>query len=341
MAHSSDPFPDLPPVAEASVGSPAQLDALVNAGVPRVIRGLVREWPLCRAAAQGNEALFDYLKARDRGAPVPVMEAPAVAAGRFGYTDDPREYSFTRRQRPLIETLKRILQAAGSPQGPVIAIQMLALAEHMPQLVAENALPLLSASARPLLWLGGPVKTQIHHDREHNLACVVTGRRRFVLFPPGQVGNLYIGPRDRAPPLSMVDPEAPDYARYPRFGAALAAASIAELDPGDALLMPRLWWHHVTSIAPINAMVNFWWGGTERALDDPQQLFLAALLAIRGLPLSERGYWQAMFADHVFEPSAEATSHLPAGLAAYLGPLNSREQADLRRQLLAAIIKSG
>ena len=341
VASSSDPFAGLPQIAEATIGSLAELDALTTGGEPRVVRGLVRQWPVCLAAANGSEALFDYLKARDRGMPVPVMEAPATAAGRFGYTDDPREYSFTRRQRPLIETLNRILQASSRPHGPVIAIQMLAMAEHMPQLVAENPMPLLPGSARPLLWLGGMVKTQIHHDREHNLACVVAGRRRFLLFPPDQVNNLYIGPRDRAPPLSLVDPEAPDHTRYPRFAAALAAASVAELGPGDALLMPRFWWHHVTSIEPINAMVNFWWGGTERALDDPHQLFLAALLAIRSLPPSERSYWQAMFAEHVFDPSAEAISHLPDGQAAYLGPLSSRERADLRRQLLAAIIKSG
>ena len=241
MASSSDAFASLPQIAEAAIGSPAELDALAIAGEPRVVRGLVSQWPLCRAAANGTEALFDYLKSRDRGMPVPVMEAPAAAAGRFGYTADPREYSFTRRQRPLIETLNRILQASSRPQGPVIAIQMLALADHMPQLVAENPMPLLPAGARPLLWLGGPVKTQIHHDREHNLACVVAGRRRFLLFPPDQVNNLYIGPRDRAPPLSLVDPEAPDHVRYPRFGAALAAASVADLGSGDALLMPRFW----------------------------------------------------------------------------------------------------
>lgn len=341
MASGSDPFASLPKIAQATIGSPAELDAIVNAGEPRVVRGLVSQWPLCRAAANGSEALFDYLKSRDRGMPVPVMEAPAAAAGRFGYTADPREYSFTRRQRPLLETLNRIVQASSRPGGPVIAIQMLALADHMPQLVAENPMSLLPDTARPLLWLGGQVKTQIHHDREHNLACVVTGRRRFLLFPPGQVGNLYIGPRDRAPPLSLVDPEAPDLERYPRFATALAAASVAELGPGDALLMPRFWWHHVTSLEPINAMVNFWWGGTERTLDDPHQLFLAALLGIRNLPPSERSYWQAMFAEHVFEPSAEAISHLPDGLAAYLGPLSARDRADLRRQLLSSIIKSG
>lgn len=340
MAESPDPFDGLERVAEARVGAPSELAALASGGEPRVIRGLVEHWPLRMASAQGDEALFDYLKSRDGGAPVPVMEAPAAEAGRFGYAEDLREYSFTRRQRPLAETLARIARAATQAQASVIAIQMLALAQHMPRLVAENPMPLLPGDVRPMLWLGGPVKTQIHHDRDHNLACVVTGRRRFLLFPPDQVLNLYIGPRDRAPPLSLVDPESPDHARFPRFAAALATARVAYLEPGDALLMPRFWWHHVTSLDPINAMVNYWWGGAERALDDPHQLFLAALLAIQPLPASERDYWRAMFEAHVFAPHPQAISHLPEGMAAYLGPLSPRERAELRRQLLSALIQS-
>jgi len=335
------PLPDLdalPPVGEAALTSRADLDALLAAGEPVVVRGLVAHWPLCAAAAQGSDALAAYLRARDRGVPVPVMEAPAASEGRFGYGEDLREYSFTKRYRPLGEALDRIARAAAKADGPTVAIQLLPLAERLPAVAADNGMPLLPGDASPKLWLGGAVRTQIHHDRDHNLACVVAGHRRFLLFPPDQVTNLYIGPPDRAPPLSLVDPEAPDLVRFPRFDDALATARVAELGPGDALLMPRYWWHHVTSRDPFNAMVNYWWGGSQRGLDDPRTLFLATLLALRDLPARERDYWRAMFEAYVFDDSGATLDHLPPALRGYLGTLGPGERATLRRQLQTSII---
>lgn len=335
------PQPDLdalPRVGEATLATRADLDAMLAMGEPVVVRGLVAHWPLSHAAAQGADALAAYLRARDRGALAPVMEAPAASEGRFGYGEDLREYSFTKRSRPLGETLDRIARAATRPDGPTVAIQLLPLDEQLPDVVADNPMPLLPADASPRLWLGGAVRTQIHHDRDHNLACVVAGRRRFLLFPPDQVTNLYIGPPDRAPPLSLVDPEAPDLARFPRFAEALGHAMVAELGPGDALLMPRYWWHHVTSRDPFNTMVNYWWGGSRRGLDDPRTLFLAALLALRDLPPRERDFWRAMFEAHVFDDSGAALDHLPAALRGQLGALGPGERATLRRQLQTSIL---
>jgi oxalate decarboxylase/phosphoglucose isomerase-like protein (cupin superfamily) len=51
----------------------------------------------------------------------------------------------------------------------------------------------------------------------------------------------------------------PDFTRFPRFREALKHAIVAELEPGDALYIPSLWWHHVESIGVLNAMVNYWW----------------------------------------------------------------------------------
>src|SRR3546814_11344692 len=78
----------------------------------------------------------------------------------------------------------------------------------------------------------------------------------------------------------------PDFERFPRFREAMAMARVALLEPGDALFLPRYWWHHVTSLGPFNAMVNYWWGGD----DEPHHVFLAALLALRDLPPGARAY---------------------------------------------------
>lgn len=75
-----------------------------------------------------------------------------------------------------------------------------------------------------------------------------------------QIANLYVGPLGHAPtgtPISLVSFREPDFERFPRFREALAAALVAELDPGDALYIPTLWWHHVESLAKCNMLVNY------------------------------------------------------------------------------------
>jgi hypothetical protein len=329
----------LPAVATATAETAADIDALLSLGTPVIVKGAIEHWPALAAGRQSPAALGAYLKAMDRGAPVPVMEASSGSGGRFGYAVDLREFSFTKRQRPLGETLDRIDRGTTTPGAPYVAIQMLPLATQMPDLVRDNPMPLVPASATPRLWLGGAVKTQIHNDRDHNLACVIAGHRRFVLFPPEQVANLYIGPLDNPPPLSLVDPEAADFAKFPRFRTALAAARVAHLGPGDALLMPRYWWHHVTSQSPWNAMINYWWGDAPRGLGHAHDAFLTALLAIKGLPAAERDYWRAMFDTHVFDETGPAVAHIPPLLRGPLGEMRAHERAALKRQLRLTMLK--
>src|SRR3546814_16722548 len=94
-----------------------------------------------------------------------------------------------------------------------------------------------------------------------NVACCVAGRRRFTLFPPDQLANLYPGPFELTPagtPVSMVDPFAPDLDRYPRFAEAGRHTSEAPLTPGDALYLPSLGWHGVESLAQASIPVHHW-----------------------------------------------------------------------------------
>jgi len=329
----------LPRTAEQGPPTPAEFAALVAAGRPVVLRGLVRGWPAVAAGRTPGGLIF-YLKAIDRGGSGPVMEAPARTGGRFGYGPDMREFSFTKRRAPIVESLDRIERNLEQVNAPFVAIQMLPLADSLPDFPARNPMPLLPAEVGPRLWIGGPVRTQTHNDRDHNLACVIAGRRRFVLFPPDQVANLYIGPLDNPPPLSLVDPEMPDLDRFPRYAEAIGHAQAAWLEPGDALLMPKYWWHHVTSLEPFNAMVNYWWGDDATGLERPNDIFLAALLAYKDLPAGERAYWRAMFAAHVFGGHNEAAAHIPEDLRGALGRMSPRQRAGLRQQLMLGFLKS-
>lgn len=331
----------LPRVASRDVASPQDLDALVAAESPAVIKGAFDHWPALAAGRQSAARMNAYLKSMDIGAPAPVMEAPASSQGWYFYAPDMREFNFSKRQGGISATLDQIERLLGDAHAPFLAIQMLPLASHLPEFVRQNPLPLLPAQVMPRLWVGGRLRTQTHNDRDHNLACVIAGRRRFLLFPPEQVSNLYIGPLDNPPPLSLVNPDAPDLVRFPKFRAALASACVAYLDPGDAIFVPKYWWHHVTSLDPYNAMVNYWWGDSATGLERANDCFLTALLALKDLPAGEKAYWKEMFEAYVFRDHGDdALGHIPAALQGALGPMSPSLRARLKRQLRMAYLKA-
>jgi len=89
-----------------------------------------------------------------------------------------------------------------------VAVQSALIADCLPGFLADHAMPLLPATIAPRIWIGNRVTTPTHFDESNNIACVVAGRRRFTLFPPEQIANLYIGPIDFAPtgtPISLVN----------------------------------------------------------------------------------------------------------------------------------------
>ncbi|MFL6550623.1 MAG: cupin-like domain-containing protein, partial [Povalibacter sp.] len=266
---------------------------------------------------------------------------PPSTSGWYFYSPDLRDFNFSKRQARISETLDLIERFMTQPNAPFLAIQMLPLSTHLPEFVRQNALALIPPTVMPRLWLGGPVRTQTHNDRDHNLACVIAGRRRFLLFPPEQVGNLYIGPLDNPPPLSLVNPESPDFDRYPRFRQALSRACVAHLDAGDAIFIPKYWWHHVTSLDPYNAMVNYWWGDKGAGLENANDCFLTALLALKDLPPGERAYWKAMFETHIFRSDEQdSVAHIPPELQGALGAMSGSMRAKLKQQLKMAFLKS-
>ena len=78
----------------------------------------------------------------------------------------------------------------------------------------------------------------------------------------------------------------------------MAHMQIAELEPGDALFIPSMWWHEVEALAPFNLLVNYWWRTTPDYMDAPinalQHALQHALLSIAGLPPEEKQIWQDM-----------------------------------------------
>src|SRR3546814_15373871 len=92
----------------------------------------------------------------------------------------------------------------------------------------------------------------------------------------------------------------------------MAQARTVELNPGDAIFIPSMWWHHVEGLDPFNILVNYWWRDTPAWLGQPQAALNHAILAIRDLPSGEKSLWRDLFAHYVFENDAALHDHNPA-----------------------------
>lgn len=323
------------PIDEVHLADPAALPAALRTWTtPKVVRGLTAGWPLVQAARHGDTAAVAYLKRFDHGAlPVTATTAAPAAQGRVFYNEDMSGFNFRREQVPLRVVLDTLLKYRRDPQAPMIYVASTTLETYLPGLGAENPLELGQPEPLGSIWIGNRSRIAAHHDAPDNLACVAAGRRRVTLFPPEQVGNLYIGPLDFTPAgqaISLVDFTAPDLQRFPRFAQAMQQAQGAVLEPGDAVFIPSLWWHHMEGLEPFNILVNYWWRQVEAWRDAPMNALMLALLAVRDLPAEQRAGWEAMFRHYVFEADDATAAHVPVSARGVLGTLDASSAAHLR-----------
>jgi len=316
-------------------------DALLADGRPTVFKGLARNWPLVAAGRQGADEAISYLKRFDAGRPVVGYTGAPEIRGRFFYRDDWSGLNFDAGRVGLSEFLDRIAGHAQDANTPSFYIGSTDLDDYLPGFRNENDLSLPPPPPDhdpPLasIWIGNRTIAQTHYDMSNNLAVCVAGRRRFTLFPPDQIGNLYPGPLEPTPGgqvVSMVDLSAPDHERYPRFADAAAVAQVADLEPGDVLFYPALWWHHVEALESFNVLVNYWWNVTPAYVDTPMTTLLHAILSLRDRSAAEKTAWSAMFDHYVFGDPGQAGEHLPSHVRGELGALDARTARRLRAKI--------
>jgi hypothetical protein len=316
---------------------------IIPAARPVVMKDLVAEWPLVRAGRESPAALANAIAALDAGRRPFVIEAPASVDGRIFYRDDLAGFNFTRQPGGISATLQRLLQLAGTANAPAVFLESLPANAYLPAFAGTHRMPLLDSRVEPRVWIGNAVKINTHFDLSYNIACVAGGRRRFTLFPPDQIGNLYVAPLDFTPsgaPVSLVQLTNPDLERFPRFAEALRHAWQAELEPGDALYIPFGWWHHVESLTPFNVLVNYWWDNAPD-FGAPHGALIHALLTIRDLPADQRAVWESIFRQLVFTDPERALAHLSSGQRGMLAPPSTERTRKLRETLARAFKGSG
>ncbi len=304
---------------------------------PKVIRGLVADWPMVSAARDSADAAVAHLKQFDHGTlPVSATTAPPEAKGRIFYNADMSGFNFRREQIALKVVLDTLLKYRSTPEPPTIYVASTTLDSFLPGFRQHNPLALGVDEPLASIWIGNRSRIAAHHDVPDNLACVAAGRRRVTLFPPDQIRNLYVGPLDFTPAgqaVSLVDFAEPDLDRFPRFARAMASAQVAELGPGDAVFIPSLWWHHMEGLDDFNVLVNYWWRPVPAWMDPPMNALMLSLLALRGLPPAQRRNWQALFDHYVFAAGGDTTAHIPEAARGVLGPLDGAMAANVRSVL--------
>ncbi|MEM1411811.1 MAG: cupin-like domain-containing protein [Pseudomonadota bacterium] len=305
---------------------------------PVILRGQVANWPLVRAGQTSSDALCEVLLRDATDAPVRFFEGLPAMGGRFFYSEDLLGLNFERREASFGEFLERVSAASDQSPAPHLYAGAIQVPQNAPALASSHDHGLLEPAMEQLvsLWIGNRSRTAAHFDLPQNLACVLRGRRRFILLPIDQLANLYVGPLDRTlagQPVSLVDFLAPDFERHPRFRDALEHALIADLEPGDALYVPSLWFHHVETLDDFGAMMNFWWRDAPSHLFTPMITLMHSLLSIRGLPDHERAAWKTVFDHYVFETNGDPMAHMPETARGMFGEMTPEKLQRLKYYL--------
>ena len=140
-------------------------------------------------------------------------------AGDYGDQGSNTVGNIARQVGLQVPTLRSLglarLVDIGDPAPPAVYVGSTTVETCLPGLLDAQALAVAPPDALASIWLGNRSRIAAHQDLPDNLACVVAGRRRFTVFPPEQLPNLYIGPLDFTPAGQPWNPHPIGYGPYP------------------------------------------------------------------------------------------------------------------------------
>ena len=311
-------------------------DDLFARSEPVLMRGLVSGWPLVQAGQRSLEEAMELMAAGYSGTPVRVYIGDPSIKARFAYNESCTGMNYRAEKMNLLDVFRAIKEDFRRAEHTYYYINSLMYDEGFPRLRRENDLvfnhELFDRHPRiSRIWIGTESRASAHFDMASNIACCAVGRRRFTLFPPNQVHNLYPGPLAPTPGgqvVTMVDLKEPDFDGHPRFREALANSVVVDLEPGDVFYYPSMWWHEVEAKDRFNVMINYWWNTSPRYMGNPQDVVMHAILGLRDRPKAEKQAWRELFDYYVFGSSEKPRAHLPE---VCLGPLAELDDTLARR----------
>lgn len=315
---------------------------LINSNEPIILKGIFKDWPIVQESKNSSKSAIEYLLKFYNGKKIVAYTAEPEHKGRFFYNKDFTGLNFKTEMVLLDEFLSLIEDNINNPNPPAFYIGSTDLDLYFPNLKTENKIcfngPFFE-HANPIgsIWIGNKTTATAHFDMSHNIAVCVAGKRRFTLFSPDQVNNLYPGPLEPTPGgqvVSLVDFQNPDYEKFPNFKIAEENGQYAYLEPGDALIYPAMWWHHVEAKETFNILINYWWNTVPKFMDTPMNTIYHAILSLRDRPENEKSAWKALFDYYIFSDAKNANSHIPEHARGNLAELDDVKARRLRALIL-------
>ena len=329
-------------VIEGATLADIDFESLIQKNEPVILKDVLSETPLVKSSQKSDKSAMDHLLSKYNDRPVLTYTVAPDAKGRFFYNQDITGINFKTDYLTLETFFDRLNDEIQAATGQSFYIGSAHVADHFPSLLEDDGLRLegeLFEKHPPRIgvWMGNRTTAATHFDVSNNVAACLVGHRRFTLFPPSQVENLYPGPLEPTPGgqvVSMFNLNDPDFDTYPRMKMALEKVQIAEISPGDILVYPALWWHQVEALDDFNVMVNYWWNSVPSYVDDPMTTLLHGLVSLRDRPDNEKQAWRHFFDYYIFGDANKAGNHLPEHSRGMLAPLDDAQARRLRSKIL-------
>lgn len=304
---------------------------------PAIIRGLAASWPAVLAGKSSPQDFKNYVLQFDSGAAAEVFIGEPRIAGKYYYSADLQGFNFERKRMRFADAMENIVATYGAADGASMYVGSLPIASYLPGFAQQNTLRIFGHHVEPRIWVGHASNVSTHYDTFDNVACVVAGTRRVTLFAPEAIDRLYVGPLDHTmagQPVSLAASAPDGDERYPRFREVKDQALVAELRAGDAIYIPKLWWHQIEATDRFNVLVNYWWDAFSIGPDAPSTGLLLSMIAIAERPLAERQAWKAFFDHYVFRTNGHPLAHLPESQHGVLGPLKPYNYGRIRTRIM-------
>ena len=235
------------PIPRVHRPTPEEIQRLVVNRRPALLTGLLDDWPAIKRwtpaflqASHGDSRVTALVDLPTTGATLPGGQETYERAMLL--TDFLDLMQRTPPDRPCYLAYTRATDLLPSLQDDYDLTRITA------------AVPAGETNTR--LWIGsGGTRSMLHSDLKHNLFGQIFGRKAVTLIPFEQFHLVH--PFRDSLVISQVDPDRPDYAKFPRFRR--VTPWVATVGPGDLLYIPRVCWHYLRSLEP-SISINHWFG---------------------------------------------------------------------------------